>query len=148
MLILKRWCKSDEMGVFGTIYHDGEPVCVTVEQPWRNNLPFHSCVPAGQYQLVPFNGSKYKDTFALYAPELDVHITKQTTGRYACVIHSANMAEQLQGCIAPGRQLSAMQGKDGALNWAITSSRDASKELLSIIRQNTIKELNIEWELP
>ena len=71
ILVLERYCYSERMGVFGRVR--GVPfACHTVEQPWRGNAPFVSCIPEGLYQLVPVTSPRFGRTFALVNPELRV----------------------------------------------------------------------------
>ena len=128
-------------GVWGRAMEDGKRIAWTLEQPWRDNKPFRSCIPAGQYVLTPFDGAKYKNTFAFYNPDLNVHIVNQEFGRYACVIHSANVVDELQGCVAFGKDLSVINGQ-----WAITNSKETTHMILEKIRQNVQHRINIVWQ--
>jgi hypothetical protein len=121
----------------------------TIEQPWNNNKPFSSCIPEGIYDLVYHNGNKYKNTYALVNPSLHVyHLPEDrgsdTTGRYACVFHSANWASQLLGCIAPGLRRHPMVNRESnQLEQAVASSRLAMEKLLSAIRNEGISKVQI-----
>ncbi len=78
----------------------------TIEQPWANNRPFHSCVPPGQYTLEPHDTPKHPQVWALVNPALlifhELPPNPPAGARSACLIHSANWAFELEGCIAPG----------------------------------------------
>jgi hypothetical protein len=142
VLILERFCDCDEMGVFGALYHEGHRLAYTVEQPWRDNRPFVSCVPAGRYRAVRFNSPKYGSTFALENHDLDVYVEKpHDRGRWACLIHKANWAKELQGCIAPGTRLGAGRGE-----WMVQSSADAMARLFDIVGGFDEWELSIIWK--
>lgn len=88
----------------------GSLIFFTMEQPWRNNEKGHSCVPRGTYELHPhvINEGPLAGlhTWALHNPEVDVYAEPGPSvppdARTDCLIHPANWAFQLKGCIAPG----------------------------------------------
>ena len=42
-------------GCVGKLYASGMLFCETIERPWLDNIPFMSCIPAGQYKVYkPF----------------------------------------------------------------------------------------------
>ena len=151
MIILERFCDHPELGCFSELYINGEFIYYTVEQPWNDNKPFKSCVPVGDYDLIPFSSGRYGRTYALSNPELDVvvNMSEASKGqRYACLIHAANWASQLQGCIAPGRELLWGQRTDNTdTNYEptlmVTDSRSALKGLLPRLDD---ERLLIRWK--
>lgn len=84
---------SSDKGTFGMMVLDGEPLCVTCEDPWNDNKPNISCVPAGLYRCVEHNGAKFKNVWRL----LDV------PGRSAILIHNGVNINHTEGCILVGR---------------------------------------------
>jgi hypothetical protein len=111
----------------------------TIEKPWVPNSgggkagePFKSCVGEGTYSLTPFvrpNGDK---VWMLSNPELDVFkldtdipADRKGKGRFLILIHAANRARDVVGCIGPGK--TARTEADGTL--MVTSSRQAMKDL-------------------
>lgn len=69
-----------------------EPVCYTIELPWRNNELNRSCIPEGTYVLK----RRYSQKFRWHLEVKDV------PGRSYILIHPANhAARELKGCIAP-----------------------------------------------
>ena len=153
MIILERWCDHDResednapMGCFGSIYIDGLFFCNTVEQPWRENRRFVSCVPTGTYKLEDFQSERYGDTLALSNPDLDVVVYQNdaTEGqRYACLFHAANWSHQLQGCIAPGKNLAWATDRGHKANLMVTYSKNTLAMLLPHLRG---EELLIRWK--
>jgi hypothetical protein len=120
---------------------DGEIVktLFTIEKPWIPSTggglagePFRSCVSEGAYALSPFvrpNGDK---VWMLSNPDLDVFKLdtdippkRQGKGRFLILIHAANRARDVVGCIGPGR--STRTEANGTL--MVTSSRDAMADL-------------------
>ena len=125
-LIIERFCDSLQMGVFGKAILDGEFIGYAVEQPWRDNQPFKSCIPAGDYEVVEVESQKFGRTIALKNLDLDVGAYQGEATRYACLIHPANAATQLQGCIALGRGLGYIRSA-----WAVTDSATLTHETVS-----------------
>ncbi|HEY2068249.1 MAG TPA: DUF5675 family protein [Rhizomicrobium sp.] len=110
-LIIERSSKmSNDEGTFGVLYLDDTLLAafaVTCEQPWKNNAPGHSCIPAGQYDLLPYNSPKHGETVVFHNPALGIYGTPDRIpagckGRSLCEIHPANWPRQLEGCVAVG----------------------------------------------
>ena len=81
-------------GTNGKLYLKGQiiPFCYTIELPWQQNAPQHSCIPQGTYTVVLRSSEKFKTHLHI----LDV------PGREWILIHPANDAlAELRGCIAP-----------------------------------------------
>lgn len=146
ILVLERYCYSERMGVFGRVR--GVPfACHTVEQPWRGNAPFVSCIPEGLYQLAPVTSPRFARTYALVNPELRVFASQadceRDGDRYACLIHAANRASELQGCIAPGESEGVIGGE-----WAVLRSGITLTKLLAYIGERNIKQIHITRYAP
>ena len=110
----------------------------TIERPWVNGpgpggMKGTSCVPAGRYRLEPHSSDAHPRTFALVAPSLGVYhwpweVPKSVSPelvRTVCLIHAANWAAELRGCIAPGKDAK----RDPRGTWMVLRSRDAMNEL-------------------
>lgn len=75
-----------------TVGSYSEPLCYTIELPWRNNELNRSCIPEGTYVLK----RRYSQKFRWHLQVADV------PGRSYILIHPANHAtRELKGCIAP-----------------------------------------------
>lgn len=75
-----------------TMGANSEPLCYTIELPWRNNEVNRSCIPEGTYVLR----RRYSKKFHWHIEITDV------PGRSYILIHPANhAARELKGCIAP-----------------------------------------------
>ena len=146
ILVLERYCYSERMGTFGRVL-DLPFDCYTVEQPWRGNRPFESCVPEGVYRLVPVTSPRWGRTYALVNEQNRVfaaHSDIERDGdRYACLIHAANRASELQGCIAPGE----MEGVIGG-EWAVLRSGITLTKLLAYIGERNIRQIHITRYAP
>jgi len=114
----------------------------TIEQPWNDDKPMHSCVPRGTYVLLPHtvvNGPLAGlNTWALENPDLGVFQEPNNNydGSYpmrvACLIHPANQAWQLEGCIAPGKSRGLIDIGKGLLP-SVLASKDAFSEIETLL---------------
>ena len=90
----------------------GDLQLATIERPWipsatsKGGTKGISCVPTGRYRLVRHDTEAHPETWALVNEELDVvHLPGPGVSphaRTAVLIHAANWAHELRGCIAPG----------------------------------------------
>ena len=134
-MILRRF-RSDEIGTFGTLELKGK-VYFTVEKPWKDNQPFESCIPDGEYTLVPHGHYKNDGNVVALVGETVSHYQDPDFKRYACLIHTANYPKDVVGCIGLGQDYSAE-------NNMVTNSRESIKEFYSIISPNETNKLTIE----
>lgn len=84
----------------------------TLERPWivnpkgQGGMPRLSCVPDGQYRLMPHSSEKFPETFCLANELLGVYPAAlpagQAWGRTAVLIHSGNTAADVVGCVIVG----------------------------------------------
>lgn len=122
------------MGTLGELFLNNDAMAQTVEQPNNGNMPFASCVPAGLYELVNINSPRYGDTVCLYNPDLNVVLgerdQRNRLTRWGCLVHPANKASQLQGCIALGDGLGFLDGE-----WCVTNSRTTTERLMPLLRK-------------
>lgn len=93
--------------------------CKTLELPYVMNLTGISCIPKGNYTVVPRYSEKYKNHYHI----LDVH------KRTHILIHVGNYKTQTEGCILIGKSF-AYVNDDNLLD--ITSSRKTLKELFKV----------------
>ena len=122
----------------------GDQVYYTMERPWKENKPFFSCIPLGEYTLVEHSSQKHPHTFALVNEDLNVYHYSSGKGRYGILLHVGNTASDFEGCIGFGKKL-------GCLNheWAVLQSRDATQEVLAHFEAgDTIKiiEKRVLWD--
>jgi hypothetical protein len=137
------------LGVLSTA--DGLNTWQTIEQPWTSavgtpaGMRDHSCVPAGTYELVKHSSEEHPGVWALVNANLDVYhydtdvpIEKKDVARTVCLIHSANLASELEGCIAPGKVRARNAGM-----WEVLQSRDAVAEVRAAIAVSISNQINI-----
>jgi hypothetical protein len=79
-------------GTNGRLYVNNSFQCYTIELPWLDNLPQHSCIPEGRYELKKRCSNKFGQHL----------LVEPVEGRALILIHPANDAlKELRGCIAP-----------------------------------------------
>ena len=135
-MILRRF-RQDEKGSFGTLEVDGT-VFFTVEKPWKDNKPFESCIPEGDYSLVPHKSDKYGLCLAIVNNDIGVtHYKEPDSVRYACLIHVANFPSDVLGCVGLG------DNYIDDLNM-VTNSKQAIKDFYDIVSPEEIHPFTIE----
>lgn len=116
-------------GTFGVMLIDGFPMFVTLEEPDNNNAKGISCIPTGEYKVIPHDSPKFPNTY---------HVTG-VKGRDAILIHSGNTIQDTEGCILVGTSYSTL----GQLP-SIAGSKDALNKFRSIAKRDnftlTIKD--------
>jgi hypothetical protein len=94
------------------------------------------------YQLIPYLSPKHGSTWCLHNPDLNVFgqggeyypLGLPDGARTYCEIHSANFAEQLEGCIALGLTGHPMYDSvTGLVEAAVEESRDAIEAFTGIL---------------
>ena len=117
----------------------------TVEQDWENNQPNISCIPNGEYTLTFHNSPNHGECFILENKELGIGKYEGDAERFGCLVHIANLASQLEGCIAPGLFRSLYKGR-----WSVSSSGKAMDKLFEILGKDPEVEhrLIISSEFP
>ena len=116
---LYRHHQLDPDGTFGTLLTDGFS-CLTIELPWRDNASGDwltaSCIPGERSYSVVRDYSHYfkRRTYRI----------SNVPDRSGVRIHIANMAPELRGCIAPGREIARFP--NGL--WGVTHSKSALEE--------------------
>lgn len=119
---------STEQGTLGVLVA-GSLMLRTIELPWRDNAADKSCVPAGEYEFVPYLSPKFGSTWRLHNPALNVYGTGLVPegGRSAIEIHAANFARELEGCIAVG--LSGYPMLDPITHGVVAAIQDSQRAL-------------------
>jgi len=118
--------KDDGQCTLGTLVFSTGQTFKTIERPWLNNQRQVSCIPPGTYTCVP-HGWEPNATVR----EKKAYLLLGTEPRTAILIHPANWAAQLMGCIAPGMSSGILGGKP-----AVLSSQAAMASIRQIVGQN------------
>ncbi len=125
-LILHRNAHT-KFGTFGEL-RVGASCFYTVEQDWENNKPNVSCVPNGVYTVEPFSSKRHGDSLIFYNRSLGIGKFEGEAKRFGCLIHTANLASELEGCIAPGTGLGFYKNQ-----WCVTRSGIAVSQIIKVL---------------
>lgn len=112
-LKLHRDWRADDctQGVLSLSTPTEDLLCQTIERPWVRTLDARggrvgvSCVPTGVYRLERHNSEAHPNTWALVNSDLDVihyEDPQRPLARCLVLIHVANFARELRGCIGVG----------------------------------------------
>ncbi len=102
MLTLKRVASTKE-GTFGVLIgNDGLPICVTLENPWRDNARNVSCIPFGRYTCRKHLSNKFK---------IETFYISSVPDRDSIIFHAGNTARDTMGCILTGRFFTEFDNK-------------------------------------
>lgn len=158
-IVLTRFREVPDQGIIGRFVLPNGISFYSMEQNWRNNAKGISCVPEGRYQLYLMNSPRFGPTAHLYGPPYEVYLqqddvpaalAKAGRGRSHVLIHAANLAHELQGCIALGKSQGHLySNKLGRRCQAILSSKlaiDSFYQWFEALNERTVS-LEIKREL-
>jgi len=128
--------KTGAKGTFGELIVDGKKKYYTVEKPDAGNVPYISNIPAGKYTLIPHASPSRGDLLCLVNKDLGVTHYKEDVhnNRFAILIHVANYASNVEGCIGLGT---------GKTDIMVTNSKVAIKSFYGIVSPYEEHELEI-----
>ena len=107
------------------------PLCVTLEDPWRNNAVGESCIPAGTYRVRQYHSPKFGSTF----------IVNAVPGRSLILLHWGNTHFDTRGCVLLGRNFGVLDNK-----LDIGESRVAFEALRAVCVEKNIREFDLTIE--
>lgn len=129
-LVLERFAYTP-FGTYGYLKGPNIEFC-TVELPWRNNEPRVSCIPEGDYALVPRR---------FYRGGYDTWEVVQVPERSHILIHVANWPDELAGCIGIG---SYFTGRSGM--WGVAKSQKAFYAFHSVLLSQSPVGMLVKWK--
>lgn len=94
----------------GVLSVDSRPICVTLEDLWKENEKMVSCIPKGKYEIEWHTSPKFGECYIL----------KNVPNRSHILIHAGNTAADTHGCILLGLMFNTVSKRA-----AIQSSRAA-----------------------
>jgi hypothetical protein len=109
-IILRRISTNLQSGTFGVLVVNNEPMCVTLEESWLDNIPQESCIPAGSYECRKYSGTKYKNVWQVYG----------VPKRSAILIHWGNTERNTSGCILVGKYFAQFGEQKGVEDSKVT----------------------------
>jgi hypothetical protein len=98
----------------------------TVEKPWKENIPFESCIPNNFYKMGRVDSPKFGDVWEI----------KNVVGRTHILLHVGNSADDVVGCVAVGSAV--FPGLSG-----VSSSRRAMARFDALMAGKTTDEIII-----
>lgn len=110
---------SDDYCTIGVLSAEHGPLCVTLEDPWRENMKNISCIPTGFYRCERVTSPRFGDTFEVTGVPNRTHI----------LFHWGNKPDDTEGCILVARQFGEFDNKPG-----IVASRDGFADFLEHLR--------------
>lgn len=120
----------------GVIISEGEPLCLTLELPWRDNEFSLSCIPDGAY--ICRRDTNRKTSGGLLIPETyEVINVPQRSG---ILFHVGNVSLDTHGCILLGSKFGYIDS-----NPAILSSREAFELFIKTLKGVLKFQLEIRW---
>jgi len=134
-LTLTRYGSIPGKGTFGELEIEGMTL-YSVEREWLDNRSNISCIPDGDYKLVPHNSRRHGETWALEGD--GVTHWEAPDKRWGILFHVANKQSELAGCIGLGRNIGD--------SWNVISSRHAMEYFLAILARESEHTLTIRWQ--
>lgn len=107
----------------------------TLENPWKDNKPWVSSIPAGDYAVARKLSRKFGNCFEVYAVD----------GRTDILIHAGNTERDTSGCILVGMKAGKLfHQKEEKHLPAVLASRDAMTYLHELLKNNDNFTLTIK----
>lgn len=122
---IERFCYSHE-GTFGKIQIGGKTF-YTCEPPWKDNEPYHSCIPEGNYGLKRDRHGEYKFFSVTNVPDRD-----------GIEFHIGNTLLDTEGCVLVGKGLGYYKG-----HWAVVNSKAAMREFSRLVQDGKVTTLQV-----
>ena len=120
-LTLKRVSFSDD-GTAGVLIFGNRPLCVTLEEDWRDNAKSISCIPEGRYLC-----ERYARPSGMDVP-----------GRTYILFHPGTTEIDTEGCILTGKEFGAIVARDEQSGktekqLAVLRSKEAFQDLMGFL---------------
>jgi len=131
--------------ILGVLKGDGLEL-QTLDRPWipvddaKGGVRSLSCVPVGEYRLVPHSGHRFGEAYAFVNTDLDVYhlpddvpAEKKGKARTACLIHIGNIVSDSIGCTLVGTERTQMAIKGEPMQAAVSHSGPAMRKLREVL---------------
>lgn len=134
-----------EQCTLGVLSVDGRGTFQTNERPWVPStagpagMPDESCIAFGTYRMEPRETEARGKHWILSNPTLGVYrypadVPFNSYGRSLVLMHAANWAHELLGCIAPGQaRVRPLQLGNAFDEWMVSASRAAMDQIRMLL---------------
>jgi len=149
---ITRFADHPLLGCPGDLYVEGVRYCSTLEPPWipidggKGGKPYESCVPVGEYKLLPYTSDKYGDCFIMVSYENEVFAFEDDMlhkdQRFKCLFaHRGSYVKNFVGCIGLGRSYDLVGNEMGIIDTTITCEK-----MMHLFYKEGLEKLTIEWK--
>lgn len=134
-----------ENGTHGTFELGGKE-WHSLEPPDLGNAPFKSCIPQGEYDLIPYDSPKYGPCYIMVNEDLNVYAFEDSPGRpedgrFLCLfVHRGNYVRNFVGCCG------ASHGYDAEADMLLSSTTRACEEVNRLVAEEGSHKLVIQYE--
>lgn len=119
-IVIERFCYAPD-GTFGKLtYKDFS--CFTVERAWKDNTPYMSCIPDGNYTCEWYSSPRFGSTLAVVGGTVSL-FPSPNHARSAILFHLGNWPRNFNGCIGLGRNFTCINGEMGVSESGNTVNR-------------------------
>lgn len=132
-----------EAGTHGTFELGGQ-TWHSLEREDQGNRPFTSCIPMGEYDLIPFDSPKYGPCFIMVNEDLNVYAFEDSpgrpeSGRYLCLfVHRGNYVRNFVGCVG------ASHGYDRGSDMLLSSTVASCEAVIDLVKDEGSYRLVID----
>lgn len=111
----------------GVLYDEKEPFAVTLELDWKNNQPFISCIPKGEYTSKRYSSAKYPNTWRITGVD----------GRDLVLFHWGSFINDTEGCVLVAEKFSKLYHK-GIKEFGVAESKALPHEGFNELMDRTV----------
>ncbi len=128
----------NEQGTTGQLNDDeGNKICLTLEEPWKDNQKGISCIPEGRYRCTRYISPKLKRRGS---KDPEVILLHDVPNRSFVQIHIGNTLDDVEGCIMPGETLARKITYKGKLHEFFIKS---SGKMFRMLKSRTAPEFDL-----
>ncbi len=135
-IIVKRVTTDLDWATFGVMKYNRVPFAVTIERAWKNNEKMISAIPCGLYTMQ-------RRAATSNIPYVHFVLLNVPGNRDGIAIHKANLASQLEGCIAVGESFDPVSVKGNPEEPGIAQSGEGFREFMEILNGDDIAQLQV-----
>ena len=127
-----------EKGTTGQLNDEtGAKICLTLEEPWKDNQKGISCIPEGRYRCTRYISPKLKRRGS---KDPEVILLHDVPNRSYVQIHVGNTLEDVKGCIMTGENMARKVTYKGKLHEFFIKS---SGKMFKILKEKAAPEFDL-----